>query len=286
MDRQALLQRYADNLSNSTCRNQYIAHGKHFLDNSSGIDRESVDRYIAALQEEYRPGYVNVKFRAIRRLFNVNGLPWPYRRGEAPLIKERDEYRPQLSVEIVEAIIMAAKGGRLFPYEQCFVALATTYGLRRVEMISLRPQDVNLDNSAIFISTAKFGRERYHLLPEEIKPYLEAHDFDREYSLSLMTVTFNRIVLKATKGQVNIHPLGWHSVRRALYDGLVTNGVNMLDTRRFMRWKSASGEMAMPARYHGNVVVGMGTKAPVLNEAQKDKEIFELHPFLPFWREE
>jgi hypothetical protein len=80
--------------------------------------------------------------------------------------------------------------------------------------------------------------------------------------------------------------LGWHTIRRALLDGLVDNDVNLLAARAFMRWKGAGREMAMPARYFGNVIVDVGETEPVLDEAKNDEEIFEKHPFLPFWRKD
>jgi hypothetical protein len=42
--------------------------------------------------------------------------------------------------------------------------------------------------------------------------------------------------------------------------------------------------MEMPARYYGNVVVDLDETGPVLEEAKGDEEIFEKHPFLPYWR--
>jgi len=287
-----LLGKYADNLSRSAYRNQYIGHARHFLENSNGLDRPSIDEYVSGLSPRYKPGTVNKIFRVIRRLYAVNDkllkdehdISWPYLHGEAPLIKQRDEYRPQLSVETIAAMITAAKNGKLFSDERCFVALSTTYGLRRAEMVNLRPEDINLKSRALYIATVKFGRERYHLIPPEILPYIEHHDFNERYGVATLSVIFKRIWLKSTAGGEILSGVGWHSIRRALYDNGVKNGIDPLAMRAFMRWKSATGDMAMPARYYGNVVVGLGVTTPVLNEAKGDEEIFVKHPFLPFWR--
>jgi len=283
IDKNTLLNKYSDNLSNSPNRNAYLRHAQAFLDNTGGLDKAYIDAYIATLRKRYSPGTVNLAFRVIRRLYAVNGLPWEYRRGEAPVIKQRDEYRPQLSQGIIETMIRAARLGRLLNDEQCFLALSTTYGLRRGEL-NLRPGDVDLKSNAIYVATLKFGRERYHLIPPQIRPAIEAHDFGRRYGMATLSVIFNRILIKATRGQLKAPHLGWHSIRRAVFQGLIRNGVDLLAARAFMRWKSAAGDMAMPARYYGNVVVGLATEAPVLDEAKGDEEIFAKHPFLPFWR--
>jgi integrase len=219
----------------------------------------------------------------ICRLFAVNDLPWPYKRGEAPTIKERDEYRPQLSPEIIEAMIRTALEGKLFTDEQCFLALSTVYGLRRAEMVNLRPEDVNLKSHTLHVSTIKFGRECYHLIPPEINPYLEVHDFNIRYGIATLSVIFKRILIKSTAGQLKSPLLGWRSIRRAVFEGLIKNGVNPLEARKFMRWKSP-GDMTTLARHYGTVVVGLGIRSSALDEAAGDAKIFEKHPFLGFWR--
>jgi len=67
---------------------------------------------------------------------------------------------------------------------------------------------------------------------------------------------------------------------------LINNGLSLLAARSFLRWKSASGDMAMPAKYFGNVVLDVKEREPVLEETKGDEEAFEKHPFLPFWRNE
>jgi integrase len=278
------LKKYSDNLERSDNRNHYLRYARHFLDNAEGLDRASIDKYIEKLQKKYSPGTVNFAFRVIRRLFAVNELPWEYRQGEAPAIGQRDEYRPQLSPNVIELMIMAAKSGKLFPDEQCFVALSTVFGLRREELANLRPADLNLRSGAIYVATVKSGRQRYHLIPQEIEQYLAAHNFGDRYAVATLSQMFKRILAKSGAGALRDRRLGWHSIRRALLDSLVDAGVNVLAARAFLRWKAAEGDMAMPSRYYGNVVVDLATTGPVLEEAKGDEEIFEKHPFLPFWR--
>jgi hypothetical protein len=95
---------------------------------------------------------------------------------------------------------------------------------------------------------------------------------------------FKRILTKSGAGELRRQRLGWHTIRRALLDNLVDNGVNLLAAREFLRWKGAGREMAMPARYFGNVIIDVGESEPVSDEAKSDEEIFQKHPFLPFWQ--
>lgn len=286
MNKTALIEKYAENLSKSDNSKYYLHYATDFLMHASTLSRADIENYMESLRTKgQKPGTVNLVFRIIRRLYAVNGIPWEYRQGEAPAIGQRDEYRPQLSPDIIKMMIDAAKTKKLRNGEACFLALSTTYGLRREEMANLTPTDLQLTNKAIYIATLKFGRERFHLVPREIDTYLASHDFDEAVSVGMLSHMFKRILKKSGAGELKDQKIGWHSIRRALFDGGINNGINPLAMRVFMRWKGATGEMAMPARYYGNVVVGLKEQKPMLEEAKGDAEIFEKHPFLPFWRE-
>jgi len=284
MNKKQLLDTYSDNLAKSENRNHYLSYARRFLDSAEGLDRASVDRFIAEMQLTFKPSSVNFAFRVIRRLFNVNGLPWPYRKGEAPTVGQRDEYQPQLSPRVIQMMVTAANTGKLFPYEQCFLALSTIYGLRREELANLEAKDVNIKHWTVYINTVKRGRERYHLIPEEIRPHIQIHDFNEHWAVATMTQVFKRILVKSGAGELKKHRVGWHSIRRAVLTGLVDNGVSVLAAHAFLRWKGSEGDIAMPARYYGNVVLDLDDSGPVLKEAKSDEEIFQKHPFLPFWR--
>lgn len=282
MNKEKLLSSYALNLAGSKYRNHYLKYAKDFLDNTKDLGKEAVDTYIEKLQEQKQSaGTVNFAFRVVRRLYTVNKLDWPYLRGQAPQITERDEHRPALAFEIISTMI---KSENLHDDERCFLALSTTYGLRREEMMELEPQDIDFKSGTIFISTVKSGRQRYHLIPEQIKPFLSKHDFAERYSKMRMSQMFWRVVNNSGLGALKSETLGWHSIRRPLLSGLVDNGLNVFAAKAFLRWKASVGELAMPARYYSNVVVTLQGSLVVSEEAKEDKEVFEkFHPFLPLW---
>lgn len=285
MNKAELLSKYESNLAGSKNKNHYLSYAKRFLDYADALDKENVNNYIKKLKRQGNsPGTLNFAFRVVGRLFKVNGIEWPFRRGEAPQIGQREEVKPALDPEVIKAMIQAAKDNGLENDEACFLALSTVYGLRREEMYNLVSKDIDFKGNTIFISTVKSGRQRYHLIPLEIKPYLERHDFENRYSDTAMSQMFWRIINKSGLEAFKSERLGWHSIRRTLITLLHQSGVDPFTVHQFMRWKGAQRDMAMDTRYHATHFVGLeGTKV-VAMEAQSDKEVFKKHPLLKFWK--
>lgn len=286
MDKAELLEKYSSNLAGSRDRNHYLGYARDFLDHADGLNKESVVKYAERLRRRKRKaGTINFAFRVVRRLFVVNGLEWPFLRGEAPPIGQRDEDKPALDPELIKIMIGAAKNGKLHSDEAAFLALSTTYGLRREEMVNLKAGDIDLGNNTLFIATLKHGRERYHLIPPEIYPYLAAHDFNQVYSLTGMAQVFWRIVNNSGLEQLKVHRLGWHSIRRTVLSVLHTAGLDPFSVHQYLRWKGgAEGDLAMDVRYHATSFIGLQGTRVVALEAEGDKEIFAKHPLLLMWR--
>jgi len=284
-ERDDLLQKYASNLPDSSSRNQYVSYARQFLDSADALDKESINKYLAKLKRQKKSaGTINFAFRVIRTLFNVNKLDWAWRRGEAPLIGQRDEYKPALDPELIRIMVEAARTGKLEGAPACFLALSSVYGLRREEMCDLQPGDMDLKADTIFVSTVKFGRERYHLIPEEIKPYLQSHDFSQRYSLTQMSQMFWVVVNRSGLEALRPQRLGWHAIRHTVSTLLDDSGLSPYAVHDFMRWKGVERGFAMGARYHASHFVGLEGTRVVTEEAESDKEIFEHHPLLEFWR--
>jgi len=284
-EKAGLLQKYASNLSDDRYRNHYVSYARAFLNSADALDKESINRYLARLKRQGKKmGTVNFAFRVIRTLFNVNKLDWPFRRGEVPLIGQRDEYKPALDPELIRIMVEAARNGRLEGAPACFLALSTVYALRREEMCDLQPGDVDLKANTIFISTVKSGRERYHLIPKEIKPYLEAHDFSQRYSLTQMSQLFWVAINRSGLETLRPKRLGWHCIRHTVKTLLDKSGLDPFTVHSFMRWKGVEREFVIDVRYHASHFVGLEGTTLVTKEAESDKEIFDHHPLLEFWR--
>ena len=180
-------------------------------------------------------------------------------------VKPDEVKRPMLGKDEVISLVLTGKQ-LLDPTQLCFLALATTYGLRRVELVKLKPSD--LTPETITVNTAKEGPKTTHLVPPEITPYLASF---QPYKEDTLTHMFHKIMvatgLKATGG------FGWHSIRRALTTELTLSEASTLNVVRFMRWSETTvkREFGMQALY------------AIKDQARIDEEIFAIHPFLPYW---
>lgn len=175
--------------------------------------------------------------------------------------------RTILSKESIGSMITMGKQGLLSTTELCFLALATTYGLRRVEMMRLNPSSFP-DEHHLIVDTAKGGSKTTHLIPPQIAPYLSGFRHFEADSLSHM---FHRIARKC--GLDTGIGYGWHSIRRSLATELILLEASSLNVLRFMRWSDAStrGEFGMLVIYAKK------------DQARIDEQIFAMHPFLGFW---
>lgn len=289
-----LLQLFAENIAGS--HHIYVPIVRKFLRYCGpNLTRKAVERYIAKMrEEEYSDGRIDLEWRTLRRFFKIAGVEWPFRRHEGPKIREREVFAPALDPEIIRQMIKAATTGILNAEESAMLALSTIYGLRRVEMASIVSgggdtlSDINLKSRVLFIQTAKHGRQRYHLIPEEIVPYLAAYRFPKKpRPAQELTDLFYSIERKL--GLDHIPEVGWHAIRRTLVQVLIEAGLPELTVMSFLRWKRT--ERSMVALYYATTRVGLGgvrgrTLEVQMKESDRriDEAVFEVHPFLPEWR--
>ena len=292
MNNAELLEQYSKGLaSTGKTRTLFIRFAADFLEYAnSDFSREIINKYLEHLRmsHKYSDGTINLIFRVIRTLVSrnadvlkENGFEWPYRRGESPTIREDSIQAPALHPNTIIKLIGAVRESG-DPEEAAFLALSTTYGLRRVEMVELSQADVRLKDKNIHIATAKHGRERTHIIPEELIPFLKGHDFSKEMSdFGLFTLWYrieNRIKLS------HINQVGWHSIRRTL-NTLLLRKLPESTTMSFLRWKQRTSSH-MPFRYSAIKFVGEEDETiEVVGEAlDVDSEVFRTHPFLEHWR--
>ena len=283
MSNEELLESYSKRLgSTGKTRRLYLRFASNFLEYAGGeFDREKIDKYLASLRRhKYSDGSVNLIFRTIRTLFSRNNMEWPYNRGESPLIREDKIQAPALDPDIIGEMIQAVKS-KGDPDEKAFLAISTTYATRRIEMIGLVMDDVRIKDKTIHITTAKHGRERTHMLPEEILPYLEGFDFDVGTSDSEIFALWYRLEYRI--GLDHTNQVGWHSVRRTL-NTLLLDNLPESTVMSFMRWKQRTSSH-MPYRYSAQRFVGReGMSTKVVGEAKDvDSKVFAVHPFLKYW---
>ena len=293
-----LLEHYLNHLSSKgKTRSIYERTVREYLDYAVNThDRVTVDGFLEHTKKKhgYTGSSLNFVFRVIRTFYNRNKLDWPYNRGEAPIIREKDINAPALHPNIIKKMIAAAKLITDQSELAAYLALSTTYGLRRQEILNLTPDPgempaINLKDKTIYIGTLKHGRERTHVIPDPILPFLQRHDFSKQRSESFIFTAWYR--LEDLIGMTDhIEHVGFHSVRRTL-DTLLLRTFAKTTVETFLRWnKGTSTDMAY--RYSAVKFVGGDEDTTELqgNDLSVDSEIFAKdengtykHPFLFDW---
>jgi len=227
-------------------------------------DRDDVIRYLCYLREQgYRQSSIDVMVRPLKLLAQIQ--EWSFPRLAMPKVRDVDIRRPILSHEEVCRMIRRGKEV-LSARELAYLALSSTYGLRREELTSLGRID-----GKVTVDTVKGGPVTTHVVPDEIRPYLAGYE---RTGVRYMSLVFRRIIRKLgiTLPRENY---GWHAIRRALATELVSTDVSLLNLLRFMRWSDGSvkGQFVMLAIY--------GKR----NQEEVDRSVFKVHPFLPIWSE-
>ena len=121
-------------------------------------DRDDVIRYLCYLREQaYRQSAIDVMLRPVKLLAQVQG--WSLPRLAMPKLRDGDVRRPMLSHEEVCQMIRRSKEV-LSAREMAYLALSTTYGLRREELSGLGRID-----GKVTVDTVKGGRVTTHVVP-------------------------------------------------------------------------------------------------------------------------
>lgn len=221
-------------------------------------------------KEHCSPNYCRMAYYALKKRFELEEKPWPWPPGSrlpVPRVEVVDIQRPVMPQEDTERMIAFAKRSG-DSQVQAFVALSTTYGLRRAEMVRIKREDISENSNhhlELLVKTAKGGEQRKHLVPEEIKLYLINYNYKYVHE-NFMSRLF--LWICASAGIEKQGRLGWHAIRRALVTSLLNRGVPMPTVMHFLRWRSR--EIAL--LYYRP------------DSRKADEVIFEKHPFLPFWK--
>ena len=293
------LEKYVAALHGDETQNKkYAKYVADFLreNGNRAIDREAVERRIKRLADaKYAGATINGHFRILRAAFRVNGIEWPFRRGEGPVVREHEVLALALDDKLVRRMVLAARRDvalpprqrRLMPYDALYLALGTTYAARCSELAALSKKTIDAERNILYVETKKSGRERFHVIPEQIRSYV----YGALPSLAPKTPQCLNTVFRRCErlaGLAHTDELAWHGFRRMLDRRLLQSGLESQAVSNFLRWKRSSSVMV--DRYHSNItVVGEAEDGVAENgsgDAEVDLRVYEHHPFLPFWEEE
>jgi integrase len=220
---------------------------------------EDVRRAVEKLEAMYKPSYVNRIFKIARRRI----ASWP--EDIKHKFSKASYSRIALRTPALKAMIGKLKASDDLPLHRGYFLLATLYGLRSVELRSVRQEDVDLDEGSIFVRTAKGGVERTHLIPESARHYLRGLTFE-PVSEDRMRTMYR--LIESISGIEHVLGAGWHSVRRAVVTALGELGFPEIKAYKFFRWSDETSKYKTYARFEWR---------------KADAEVFEVHPFLKLW---
>ena len=225
-------------------------------------------------------GSLRTYYAVLEKLYKANHWDWPLESGDRPEMPS-EITTPAFTRDEVEQLI---RNRELYSKGECFyLAVATIYAPRRIELARIKKRAIK--NHTIYVDTAKGGEKRTHLIPDEIVPYIEAYH-PREHNVRALTFMFDRICVKG----LGVHKkgYGWHSLRRTLAT-LLPTALAKADkpltlVGYFLRWsRRSTGSMFL-----GTPMGGIYARPEIMGEDPffTDREVFEVHPFLPLWAEE
>ena len=252
-------------------RYRYPNLAENFIDCvgvKSSYDRADIMKFLNLLADEGKTkNTLRWTAYVLRRFFKSLGIEFPLSPEEFPPNPSDDDIQaPVLSRDDVAQLITSVryKGTSRM---KAYLALSTTFGLRRGELIRVNRKDIK--NGKILIHTIKGGTPRSHLIPDEIKEHLDGYSFGPLHEQSLIYL-FSRMQRLAELEHSNRE--GFHSIRRGLVTELLNAGVQIHFVYSFMRWKMATRLGTM----------GIYTRP---DPEQVDKTVFKVHPYLKFWRD-
>jgi len=262
----------------------YLQTARRFLeflgDKRQPTDKDFRRYFLQRRDQGITERTLDKEFAHLKKLANANQWPWTFTSDDRPVPREEARQLP-LTPEEVETLIKAKD--KLTKGEQFYLAVSTTWGCRREELLKLRKRDYNEETITITIAKQKKKIKRVrHVMPDEIKPILLGYHPNLKTATAL-SYMFARIMKKAGLGQRKGY--GWHSIREGLKTALTWS---LSDARKpvsliadFMGWSKAEKGIA----YGGAPMLGHYDHPEIMagGPLALDELIVSLHPFLKFW---
>ena len=222
-------------------------------------DVGKLEKVFAKLEEKYKPSSVHYIWKVCKA--HIEG--WP--KSVKLAWTKASVSRPVMSDEKVKTLIMSTRRLDNENPLKTYLLLSTIYGLRCCELASARVEDINTEQGTFFARTAKGGVQREHLVPADIMDHLDGAKIT---PVNEKVVHRSLQVIEALAGVEHQRDYGWHSIRRAINTALGRSPeLNPLVAKKFLRWKDA----------------GMSERYTVLDYTV-DREVFDVHPFIGYWR--
>jgi integrase len=222
-----------------------------FLKNKplSGISTFDIERYKKSrLDAETAPGTINRELAVLSHLF-TKAMEWKWLNHKPAIIKRLKENPGRiiyLTAEQIERLIDAAKQDQnpcIYP----FIVVGLETGMRKMEILSIRLENINLDRQVIYIPQAKAGSREQPItkrLANFLKGYLDTATPGQEWLFPspaknghfvFIKESFRRVVINAGLDPKQIVP---HTLRHTAITHLVQAGVDLPTVKRISGHKT------------------------------------------------
>jgi len=227
---------------------------------AAAITKPHIEAFISDLLATRSAATANNRFRALQQFFK-----WLDQDGyidSNPMAGMRPPHVPELAVPLVSAndlraLLATCKGGSFEERrDEAIIRLLLDTGLRRMELLGVRPGDVDVDEQVVSV-LGKGGRPRQVPFGNRTAKSLDRYDLVRSRhphaALDLFWLSRRgafgesglAIMLKRRAKMAGIRPLHPHQLRHTFAHEWLANGGQEGDLKRLAGWKSP----AMLARY-------------------------------------
>jgi len=225
------------------------------------------------IQNSYDGMSINLIQQNIKWLYKRVGFDYGY------IPNNKSECVNNVPIDLNDLVSIISNIHMFSVYTQFVISMSIVYGLRRIEICNISKDDINIDEHIIFINTAKSGNNsgRWMYIPNEILGIVKKYFDDyRDHTVIYISSIFWLVVSKCDI-KITVNRGGWHMIRRRLIIELTKVGLTDSEIVKFMRWKAKDNISSMLYRYSNTE-----PNDEVIENI--DKKVFELHPFLKYFK--
>lgn len=257
--------------SPTTIENYLIAANRFLKFTSKKLppSKSDLKRFFAQQKEDgISPRTQNYYFIVIQQLYEANSWVWPLSRKDRPGIPED---LPVTAFTLDEIKTLIENRGNYSKEERFYLALATTFGMSRLELAQVARKDIK--NGKLHIKPIRHGKSSWSVIPGEIMPALKEYS-PKQLSKSTLSAIFKRILTKS--GLEKKESYGWFSIRITLGErlkvALAQNELPLSLADNYLRFSKGSIQAMYPYQ--------LATEDPYA----LDRLVLQVHPFIPLWR--
>ncbi len=228
------------NFSSETIKS-YLRIIQEFLNKSSNnLSNEAVKEYLLkAINKKQSTSYIKQKYSAIKILFEITNKTQEFK---LPIYKKESKIPEVLNKKQVLEIINSTNNFK----HKLIIKLIYAGGLRVSELINLKPRDIDIERTIIYIRQGKGAKDRATLFPKTIKEELlkyllefspKNYLFESNRNKKYSSKTIEKILEKASKKAIGrkVRP---HVLRHSFATHLLEQGIDIRKIQKLLGHKN------------------------------------------------